>query len=899
MGHSPCDVAKIKERRVTRLQVARASSVLLWALVLLVAVRALPSSSEELIDFNIAAGPANVALSEYARQAKRQILLPRMQLMRFTTNNLDGSFSADEALSVLLADTGLEGQITASGVLAIAINQNNSQRNDTMHTESRRNLLTRFIDLFKQSGAAALGGAALASGAMAQPSEGAAAMTREASASRLEEVVVTARRQEESLQRVSVAITAMSQDALERQNILALDDLQYSVPSMALFGPYRNTPIVSIRGQGGFTPGGAPSVVMYLNEVPIPASEQAGSAGGLLGGPGMMYDLENVQVLKGPQGTLFGRNTTGGAILLQTRKPDSEPGGYLQVGAGDYGNRELQGVFNMPLVSDTLLARLALNTQKRDGFTRALATPGSPNGRDLDDVDYFAARFTLSYRGDSLENDLVIDFLDSDTNGTSQVLSAVNPEHFANTFFPGLQDLFEQQQQLGIRRQIPQSVDVQSQLTKTSAINTTSYQISDILTFRNILSYTEAEYELTVDGDGTAFPLFDPVAEMLEPYVTKQITEEAHLQGTSLDGLVDWTVGLFLLESPSADEWNAHRNTVFGGTQFRGTLQSNRSRAVFGQSTIHLDDWTEGLSLIVGARYTKDYISRRERAFTPERACSSPFANPQCIVEGRDDFDAVTGTLGLDYQMTDDTLLYLAMRRGYRSGGFNVGGALPSETEYDPEYVTDLEAGVKTTLQLGDATLRLDGALYRQRYTDQQLAKFSVDVDSSPLSVIQNAGRSEITGLELQGELQVTGNLILSGHFSWIDYEFRRLDEGVAEPIVTNIPKFKYGVGANFYLPLDPSYGDMRLSLNWNWQDDVYIAAIEDPLSLQDSYGLLSVSAGWERILGSRLDASLFVTNATDKDYTVGGLPFTAGLGTATLTWGAPRMWGGRLKYNF
>lgn len=899
MGHSSCDVAKMPERWVSCFRVTRATAVLLCALVLLVVICPVSSASDELIEFNIDAGPANVALSEYARQAKRQILLPRERLMRFTTNAVGGSYSADKALSILLADTGLQGHITASGVLAVVINQNNPQGNEAMHEQTRRNPLNRFLDLFKQSGVAALGGAAMATGAMAQPTDNELATAREASTSRLEEVVVTARRQEESLQRVSIAITAMSQEDLQRQNILALDDLQHSVPSMALFGPYRNTPIVSIRGQGGFTPGGAPSVVMYLNEVPIPASEQAGSAGGLLGGPGMMYDLENLQVLKGPQGTLFGRNTTGGAILLQTRKPDAEPGGYLQVGAGDYGNRELQGAFNMPLVDNTLLMRLALNTQKRDGFTKVQATPDSPNGRDLDDVDFFAARLTLSYRAESLENDLVLDFLDSDTNGTSQVLSAVNPAHFANIFFPSLQALFEQQQQLGIRRQIPQSVDVQSQLTKTTAINTTSFQISDTLRFRNILSYTRAEYELTVDGDGTALPLFDPVAEMFEPYVTKQITEEAHLQGTSLDGLVDWTVGLFLLESPSASKWNEHRNTVFGGSQFRGTLQSDRSRAVFGQGTISLDDWTEGLSLIAGARYTKDYISRRSRAFTAAGACGSPFANTECVVEGRDDFDAVTGTLGLDYQMTDDTLLYLAMRRGYRSGGFNVGGAIPSETDYDPEYVTDLEAGVKTTLQLGDTTLRLDGALYRQRYTDQQLAKFSVDINSSPLSVIQNAGRSEITGLELQGELQLTSNFVLTGHFSWIDYEFRRLDEGVLEPIVTNIPEFKYGVGADYYLPVDPSYGEMRLSANWNWQDDVYIAAIQDPLSEQDSYGLLSVSAGWEQIMGSRLDASLFVTNATDKDYTVGGLPFTAGLGTATLTWGAPRMWGGRLRYNF
>lgn len=756
---------------------------------------------------------------------------------------------------------------------------------------------TKRLNLFPALLPAAMLALLHASASEAQSAAGSSVSTGGA---QLEEVVVTARRKEENLQNVPVAVTALSQDELQSKGISSVSDLQYSVPSMTLFGPYRDAPILSIRGQGGYTPGGSPSVVMYLNEVPMPTSAQAGAAGGVLGGPGLFHDLENIQVLKGPQGTLFGRNTTGGAILVQTRRPGDILGGHLQLTAGNYGNRAMQGALDLPVVEDHFLLRFAVNSQNRDGFTKTAATPNSPGGRDLDDIDFVSGRLSATLRlGDAFQSETVIDYLDSNTNGTSSILRYINPDHPVSLAFADLADMYAQQQHLGIRRQVPIGVNSKSSIERTNITNITRYDLSDRVTLRNLLSYTKAEYFQTIDADGTSLPIFDPVAEQIKPYMTRQYTEELQLLGSAWDGFLDWTAGLFFLESPADSHYALHRNIVFGGTKFTGTRQAERSKAIYAQGDFHLDAWLPGLKLILGARYTEDTIVRKSVDREPDGSCSSPFANTACVSAGDGRFDAATGVVGLDYQVSPETLLYITSRRGFRSGGFNITGALPHEQTYDPEYVVDIEAGIKSSVALGSTILRWDAALYRQNYTDIQLPKFSQDKNGGPISVIQNTGKARITGIELQGTMRLTANFALGAHFSWLDYDFTRLSDGVAEPVVTNIPKYKYGLSADYYLPLDPAYGEVRLSLNWNWQDDSYISAVEDPVAVQKSYGLLGFDATWQGVAGQPVDLSLFMTNASDRDYAVGGLPLSDSLGTSTLTYGEPRMWGMRIQYHF
>jgi iron complex outermembrane receptor protein len=722
----------------------------------------------------------------------------------------------------------------------------------------------------------------------------------------LEEVVVTARRREENSQSVPISVTAFSQKDLDEKNIRTMNDLQYSVPSLTVGGVgagFRDNPQVNLRGQG-VSAAGQNGVVQYFDEVPVPV-DRFGQTG-LIGGPGMYFDMENVQVLKGPQGTLFGRNATGGALLLQTKKPTDTFGGYIEVAAGNYNDREITGALNMPLANDTLLIRIAATGKTRDGFTRSLGTPSHPNGGLLlDNQNYSAARISVTYRPTSaIENELVYSGLSSHNNGTSDILTYVDPNGSAAALNPGILQALAEQQKLGPRTQIATSLDPKNNRDSKFITDIFSYEISGTLKFRNIFGYMKSRINESLDLDGSPYPVQD-----YPPYLhkddTEQFTEEAQLQGIAFDKKLSWTVGGFYLNLPAKPYLYVPQD-LLGVASVISHKAAERSIAGYAQGTYDLSSWVDGLKATAGIRYTSDYEYSLAQSLNANAQCTvppPPNTDQNCASLQTGYFHAPTWTLGLDDQITPKTLLYLASRRGYHTGGFNLFGD-PSAGHFSvgPEYVTDEELGVKSDWSIGDTQGRTNVAIYHQAYTAIQIGQTILSPTGVPEFIIANAADASIWGAEFEAIVNVTRDFQVGGFFDWLDFRYKNFEPGVdahfAEASKTNQrPPIKFGLNTRYRLPLNERIGEISASATFSWQsrngDHSQVQGI------QDQFGILNLNLNWDHIAGGPVDATFFMTNATNKTYVLTPNPFSSSFGYSTSIYGEPRMYGVRLKYSF
>jgi iron complex outermembrane receptor protein len=707
--------------------------------------------------------------------------------------------------------------------------------------------------------------------------------SRKADEGKLDEILVTARRREENVQSVPIAITVVTEQTLRENNVLSVGDLQYLVPSMS--GSYsdngRTALDINIRGQGQSSNSAEPAVIAYLNEVPIPDFN-----GNLAGGPGLLFDLENVQVLKGPQGTLFGKNSVGGALLLQTARPTNDFGGRMQATYGNYNDREFDGAINIPIINDSLLTRVAINGQLRDGFTRLLGEPGLPNGIVADNRDYWSVRGTVTFRpNDGIQNDTILTYQNYKSHGSPLILTNLNPSGPASLAYPTFPALFAEQQALGIRTALPVSSPVTGSGSFLSLNNISRFSLPGELTLRNIIGLDDATQKFGWDGDGTILPIQD-VSSPRDERPLRQYTDEIQVLGKSLGERLDWIAGAFYQDSYFRFQEGF---TNFGPPPV--PLQywnASKSKALFGQGSYDLSTLITGLKFTVGARYTWD-----------ERHLSALFGGPPgSDVDTKE--GAPTWTVGLDYQAAPNTLLYLASRRGYRVGGSNAVGGI-AYPNFNPEYVTDVELGVKSDWKVASVPIRTNIAIYDQNFSNIQVPR-SVDINNYIATVTVNGAAARITGAEFEARVQLVEDLQLGFSFDYVNFKYTRFDQGVdPAPLIStrtfDAPPRKYSVNARYHVPLAPKLGDLSVKANWHWQASN--GDFSQPGGVIAAFSLLNLSADWEDIGGQPLDVSLFTSNLTNKVYTAGTLPNYYVLGYSQQLFGEPRMYGIRLRYRF
>ncbi|MDB5973116.1 MAG: TonB-dependent receptor [Hydrocarboniphaga sp.] len=748
---------------------------------------------------------------------------------------------------------------------------------------------------------------------------------RQAPSAGIEEVLVTARRTAENQQDVPVAVAVMSANDLQREQINTPQDLQGRVPSLVISSSsqMRNTESPTIRGQGAQY-GASPGVVIYMAEVPLPSDPVANNQGG----PGKFLDLSSVQILKGSQGTLFGRNTTGGAMLLEPHKPEEEFSASLKTGASSYSGQSYEGMLNVPIIDQTLLARVAAQFLERGGFTKDVDT-----GKDYDSKHHWTGRAGLTWRAtERIDNYLMGYYTDSSDNGTATVIKEVNRQGINQAIpatvglgalaqIPGLdltqvlnlgcltvnlfgpstncgQDILDDQQARGNRR-VQLSADPTDQLRTGGVIDNFSYKLSDELTVRNIASYSafKHQYRWDLDGSRAAFNDFINPDDAYEADLTTY-TEELQLQGKALDDALKYVVGGYYEHTDSKGE-------IVGTSLFFVDVQQQYevtkwSAAPFAQATYdlgRLSDSLSGLSLTSGVRYTWDHTAGTAGIRqTVMGALPLVDASHEAGTEG----SALTYTVGLDDKI-GATLVYGKISRGYKTGGISVVVVNPDHYTYKPEYVTNFEVGEKADFEIADMPVRLNSAVY---YTDyKNLQKAGSDAYVPPNSVspvpqlgeaIFNVGKAWVAGFELDATLQPFHGFTVLGSYGYTRGVYQKFDllyAGATQQldcsgqqrqsgdvlelscIPYDAPRHQFSLSGRYQLPIDAEYGDVETSLTYAWTDSHYTAQTtlpgDEPGARLPAAGLFNASLSWSRILNSQFDLQLYGTNLANKEYRI------------------------------
>lgn len=755
-----------------------------------------------------------------------------------------------------------------------------------------------------------IGAAALGSIGTIDAQQAAAQQVAQAAAG-LEEIVVTARRREENIQSVPVAITAFSSEELRDKGIVSIEQLGRNTPAYQVRQVTRSASVGPGTQQNFLR--GIPGVSSYFAEVPTPVT-----------GKGNFFDLQNIQALPGPQGTLFGLNSTGGAILVEPKKPTNNLEAYVDGTLGSYSWRIIEGALNVPVIDDKVLVRVAARREVRDGFTEVVST-----GERLDNDDNWGWRAAVTLKPtERLENYFVYagNYLSTrqpglipvafNTAGTIRFLGVAN-----------VNNALAAQQALGPRKVAGNNVDDNIFSHRHQIIDILRYEISDTLAIKNIAGLLMTRGGFRYDADNTPLPVYTTTTNQSIPSTVykwqRQWTEELQVQGNSLENRLSWVVGGFLSYSRPKNPHqldNGNCSNVFGFASCTGPSASdnqNRTQAFFGQATLDLAALTpslEGLKLTGGYRYTWDWRSSWNQQFAVNGVtCSNARAGANCIFQQAGKFKAPGWTFSLDYQVLPETLVYVTGRRGYSSGTFNsnVPPGLGRET-VDPEYNTDVEIGLKSTFDVGSMQFRTNIAAFQEWYDNVQRITALVFTNAAGATqVIQltgNAAKAKIRGIDFAGTAKLTDNIEISGNFEILDAKYTRYisADATGRPVdlsgrkFGDTPKFKFTISPKVYLPVDPSYGRISLGLTYARKSSVYYEdGAGTPLDTLPAAGTLDIRADWNDVAGYPVDVSVFVNNVQDKANVTGFYGAYGSLNLVDYLYSEPRMWGVQLRYRF
>lgn len=729
-------------------------------------------------------------------------------------------------------------------------------------------------------------------------------------------IVVTARRTSERLDKVPIAVAAFGTEALAERNIQSQADLQFATPGLTVRQTGSSDQLnYSIRGQSidafSFS---APAVASYFNDVPVGGASATA-----------FFDLESIQVLKGPQGTLFGRNATGGAVLYGSAKPKFENSGYVKGGYGNFNNTELEGAINIGGDSGIAL-RLAGKVRKRDGTQHNLLDNTNPNSIDS---QVGRASLLIEPSGSRFSNLLVVQYghfggltggtkianangvngtpstyFNPITNSTKPLVTNMRDVYGAGgpgagvvPGFTSLDDFLTKQASIGFY-DFYGNQNSKRRGTQTLITNTTTFELNDDLTITNIAGYNRVLNRENTDIDGSPYSFLvvgGGPGDKNQGYTfgTKQWSEELQVSGKS--GSLKYIFGGFLSHE---DTYNRIPLAVTPdlGAPFLGPYDftaTNKSSALYGQLTFAL---TDRLNLNGGLRYTWEKVSLLHGADSLLNVLNAG-------IHTRKD-SKPSWLLGIDYRLAEGLMVYFNQRGSWRTGGFNGTSAasFPNAPTFKPETTYDFEGGIKYSGSLGAMRTHLNLAVYDQVIKNVQRAPY---LNISALA--GNVNKAEVTGVEIDGSIEPTSWMEIGGAYTFTNARYTDPRATVAGA------NFIFGPYADTprnsgsaYVRLTHDLGDNMGSLVYRAevyaQSQFYYSNLNQtivPNALIPGYSLVNMRAEWKNFLGKSVDLAAYVSNLTNKEYYTGGFPLGAVVGANSRTVGTPRVYGLEIGVKF
>jgi len=713
----------------------------------------------------------------------------------------------------------------------------------------------------------------------------------------IEEIIVTAQKRAQSLQDVPLSVSAFGGDFIEQAGSANLVDLAKFTPGLNADNPARGFGVISMRGvsSNDFGVGGDPSVGVYVDGVYVGRGGSAVSD---------FLDVAQVEILKGPQGTLFGRNTAGGAISITTHQPGNEFDASVGASVGSAGYRELRAMVNLPLIDESLSLRTSIKTKRQDGWM-----DNAINSDESGEVDNSSGRLSLLWtpsdtisvtftndweRTDDeamLSNELIA--MDPATitsgavTGIFQDVQALNAALGANVFHADTFNLGDKKYSSNVspgsfdRRQRGHSVKVE-------------WDVTDSLTLTSLTAYREFDLAYSEDVDGSELDIFqiEESAQGQETY-SQEFRLNGHAEG------VDWFVGLSFFKEDIFSRDTADFPS-FGLTNIiYGAQAKTESYALFSDVIWML---TDTLNLTTGLRYSYDAKTHKvigdKTPLGSGGAADLNFAFGGAVLPVFDDhqhenWEDVSPRLVLDYSLADDILLYASATKGYKSGGFNSSAATIEEPAFGSENINSFEVGLKSSW-LSDR-VRVNAALFQFDYEDLQVL-----TQDGLGFVIKNAGKASASGLETDITFAVTEDLILTASAGWLNAEYDKFDDGgvsrAGEDLVRS-PHFSGAVGVDYLLGLE-GRGTLRFNASYSYVGDQIYSHSLGELGEEGSYGLLGARVTYISPDES-LSISLYGDNLADEEYLSERGNSGTGLGFYNGRRGNPLMWGVSLDYSF